>query len=281
VNVEMTRYWNEVSGPKWVALQELIDRQIAPLGERAIARAGLARGERVLDVGCGCGDTTLALAERVGASGAVLGLDLSGPMLSRARERAADAGRSNLRFLQADAQTVALEERFDVLFSRFGVMFFEAPEIAFANLRRALRPGARLAFVCWQALGKNPWMAIPLAAVAPFVTLPAPTPGAPGPFAFADPARVREILERAGFSDVGFESVEEVLVVGPGDLEGSVRFVLSMGPAAAALREAPDADALEQKATIAVRAALAPHLTPDGVRMSSASWIVTARNPEE
>jgi SAM-dependent methyltransferase len=235
----------------------------------------------VLDVGCGCGDTTLALAKRVGSSGSVLGLDISGPMLSRARERAAAGGLTNLRFQQADAQTVTLEERFDVLFSRFGVMFFEMPDIAFANLRRALRPGARLAFVCWQPLGKNPWMAVPLAAVAPLVTLPPPTPGAPGPFAFADPAHVRRILERAGFSDVGFEAVEEVLDVGPGDLDGSVRFVLALGPAAAALREAPDAAALEQKATIAVRAALAPHMTPDGLRMSSASWIVTARNPKE
>jgi SAM-dependent methyltransferase len=281
VNVEMTHYWNEVSGPKWVALQELIDGQIAPLGERAIVRAALKHGGKALDVGCGCGATTLALAERVGPAGSVVGLDLSAPMLSRARERAAAAGLSNLRFVQADAQTVTLEERFDVLFSRFGVMFFEAPEIAFANLRRALRPGARLAFVCWQALGKNPWMAIPLGAVAPLVTLPMPAPGAPGPFAFADPAHVRRILEHAGFADVTFEDVEEALIVGPGDLDGTVRFVLAMGPAAAALRTAPDADALAEKAAVAVRAALAPYLTPDGVRMSFASWIVTARNPKE
>jgi SAM-dependent methyltransferase len=280
-NAEMVRYWNEVSGPKWVALQELIDRQIEPLGERAFARAALTPGERVLDVGCGCGSTTLAAAERVGPSGEAFGVDLSAPMLARARERSNAAGLERVRFAQADAQTALLPQGFDVLFSRFGVMFFESPEAAFANLRRALRPGGRLAFVCWQEIQRNPWMVVPVGAVAGLLPLPAsPPPGAPGPFAFADTARVSGILESAGFAQIAFESVEEMLSVGPGDLDGTARFLLSMGPAATLLREAQGDPALEERAFEAVRAAIAPHLTPDGVRMASASWIVTARNPE-
>jgi SAM-dependent methyltransferase len=280
-NAEMIRYWNEVSGPRWVALQGVIDRQIAPLGARALEAARLRPGERVLDVGCGCGDTALAAAARVGPAGEVLALDLSAPMLARARERAREAGVASVRFEQADAQTATLPRRFDVLFSRFGVMFFESPEAAFANLRRALRPGGRLAFVCWQEIARNPWMLTPLAAVAPLLTLPPPpAPGAPGPFAFADSARVARILEGAGFVDVGFEGVLETLSVGPPDLDGAARFLLSMGPAAAALHEASDGPEKAAQAEQAVRAAIAPYLTPDGVRMPSASWIVTARNPE-
>ncbi len=279
-NAEMIRYWNEVSGPRWAALQHVIDRQIAPLGERALKAARLQAGERVLDVGCGCGDTTLAAAARVGDAGEVLGIDLSAPMLARARERVREAGAANVRLEQTDAQTAALGQVFDVLFSRFGVMFFDAPEKAFTNLRRALRPGGRLAFVCWQELGRNPWMFVPLAAVAPLLPMPPPPlPGAPGPFAFADPVRVRSILEAAGFAEVGFESVLETLAVGPPDLDAAARYLLAMGPAAAALRAAPVSPEREAQAEQAVRAAIAPHLTPDGVCMPSASWIVTARNP--
>lgn len=279
-NAEMIRYWNEVSGPKWVALQEIIDRQIAPLGERALTRAALARGERVLDVGCGCGASSLAAARQVGPGGSVLGVDLSAPMLARATERAAQEGLTNVRFLQADAQTESLPERFDVLVSRFGVMFFDEPPLAFANLRRALRPGGRLSFVCWQALGRNAWMSVPLAAVATVLPLPPPpAPDAPGPFAFADADRVRGILQQAGFEDVAIEGAEDRLAVGPGDLEGAVGFLLSMGPAAVLLRQSPDAASRQAAVESAVREALRSHLTPSGVVMPSASWIVTARNP--
>lgn len=281
VNAEMIRYWNEVSGPRWVALQTVIDRQIAPLGERAFEAARLRPGERVLDVGCGCGTTSLAAAARVGPTGEVLALDLSAPMLARARERAREAGVANLRFEQADAQTATLPRVFDVLLSRFGVMFFESPETAFANLRRALRPGGRLAFVCWQEIGRNPWMLVPLAAVAPLLTLPPPPPpGAPGPFAFADPARVSGILEGAGFVEVDFEPFLKTLSVGPPDLDDAARFLLSMGPAAAALHQAPEGPDRQAQAEQAVRAAIEPYWTPEGVRMPSASWIVTARSPE-
>lgn len=281
-NAAMHHYWNEVSGPRWVRVQDVIDRQIAPLGERALAAAQLSSGERVLDVGCGCGQTTLRAAAHVGEAGEVLGIDLSAPMLARARERAREMGVTNVRFEQADAQTASLPQHFDVLFSRFGVMFFDAPEAAFTNLRRALRSGGRLAFVCWQALTRNPWMLVPLTAVAPLVPLPAPPPpGAPGPFGFADAARVTRILEEAGFVDVGVESVEETLLVGPPDVNDAARFLVAMGPAAAALADAALTPEKQSQVEQAVRQAIEPYLTPDGVRMPSASWIVTALSPQE
>jgi SAM-dependent methyltransferase len=242
-----------------------------------MARAALQPGERVLDVGCGCGDTTVELARRVAPGGSVLGIDISAPMLARARQHAAAEG-VTARFELADAQTQALPPAsVDVLFSRFGVMFFADPVAAFTNLRGALRRGGRLAFVCWQSLPENPWMFVPLgAALQHLPPPPLPAPDAPGPFALADATRVRAILERAGFRDVGSESVNETLRIGAGGgLGETVEFMLQMGPTAAALREAAD-PTLMPRVTDAVREALAPYVTPRGIYMPSASWIVTA-----
>jgi SAM-dependent methyltransferase len=276
-NAEQIKYWNEVSGPKWVALYDLVNAQIAPLGIRAMERAALRAGEHVLDIGCGCGGTTIELARRVGPAGTATGIDISSVMLERARASAAAAGVANLRFENADAQTHGFPRHsLDVLYSRFGVMFFTDPAAAFGNLRAALRPGGRLAFVCWQSVQQNPWMFVPLMVAAQHIALPAPPPpGAPGPFAFADPERVRGILSDAGFGDIAFEEVNETLTVaGGGDLDQTVNFLLQMGPTGSAMREA----AQDKLATVmaAVREALTPFVTAQGVRMASAAWIVTA-----
>ena len=277
-NAEQIRYWNETIGPRWIEQEALLDAQIAPLGLAALERAGVAAGERVVDVGCGCGQTSLQLAERVGPGGAVLGVDISSLMLGRARERAKDL--AQLRFENADAQTHRFAERFDLVFSRFGVMFFADPTAAFANLRAALRPQGRLAFVCWQGIERNPWLLVPLRALAGIVELPAPPPpGSPGPFAFADPERVRGILGAAGFGDVLLTPLAGDLAIGAGgDLERAVRFAMQMGPASALLREA--GDAVRERARDAIRAALAPLVTPTGVRADYAAWVVTARSGE-
>jgi SAM-dependent methyltransferase len=276
-NAQQIEYWNEQAGPKWVTLQALIDEQLAPLGRRAMERAAIVPGERILDVGCGCGQTTLELARRTGRGGAVTGIDISAVMLDRARALARDA-EENLRFEQADAQTHAFPAAaYDLLFSRFGVMFFADPPAAFANLCRALRPGGRVAFVCWRALPENPWMAVPLAAALQHIPPPSMlAPDAPGPFAFADPERVRGILMHAGFGGATLEPLDETVTIGGGgDLERTVQFLLQMGPTAAAVREAgPETAAVVAGA---VRDALRPYHGPDGVRMASASWIVTAR----
>jgi SAM-dependent methyltransferase len=277
-NDEQATYWNETAGPKWVALQATLDGQIGPLGRLAIERLAPRAGERVLDVGCGCGDSALDLARRVGPTGTVLGIDLSAVMLARARERAAAAGLAHVAFVQGDAQTYDVAETaFDAVFSRFGVMFFADPTAAFRNLRRALRPGGRLAFVCWQSLFDNPWMLEPLVAVSQHVPLPPPpAPDAPGPFSFADLGRVRRILDDAGFGDVHLEPRHETLVVGGGrTVDEAVEFLLQMGPTAIALRDVDPAVLPAVRAS--VRAALDRWAGPDGVRMPSASWIVTAR----
>ena len=277
-NAEQIAYWNEQSGPKWVARQALLDAQLAPFGAAAMDTGRIAAGDRVLDVGCGCGDTTLALGRRVGTGGRVVGIDISAPMLARARERAAQAGAANVEFVEADAQTHAFPPAsVDCLFSRFGVMFFADPTAAFRNLRGALAPGGRVVFACWQKLAENPWMLVPLMAAAPHVTMPTPpAPDAPGPFSFADRARVEAILGGAGFADVALQSFEPEMVIGGGTLDAAVEFLLQLGPMAAVFREPANAGAMPA-VTAAVRESLRPYTTARGVVMASKAWLVTAR----
>jgi len=277
-NAEQITYWNDTAGPKWVAYEDLLDTQIRTLGESAMDRVGIRPGDRVLDVGCGTGQTSIELARRVGTGGAVTAIDISGPMLARARARGEGTAQP-IEFLEADAQTHRFAPTsFDVCFSRFGIMFFAGPDAAFANLRNALRPAGRLGFVCWQPLRDNPWMLVPLTAAAQHITLPPPpAPDAPGPFAFADQSRVRGILERAGFEDVTFQDHRTTLTIGgDGPLEQAVGFLLEgVGPTSAAMRQADP----ELRATVAaaVREALRPYHTPQGVRMACATWLVSAR----
>lgn len=274
-NEGQVAYWNDAAGRTWASLQDSIDRQIRPLGLAAMDRLDPRAGETLLDVGCGCGDTSLELARRVGPEGEVLGLDISGPMLEVARRRAAEAGAEGLEFRQADAQTAALPGGRDAVFSRFGVMFFSDPAAAFANLRRSLRPGGRLAFVCWRPLAENLWMRLPAEAAAGLVpAAPPPEPGAPGPFAFADPDRVRGILAEAGFSGIDITPHDEA--IGGHDLEGTVEMSFRVGPLGAILRERPDlAPVLRDR----VREAVSPWMRGEAVYMPSATWMVTARNP--
>lgn len=280
-NAQQIEYWNEVSGDRWVEMGDVIDAQLAPLGQAAMDRAGLERGDRVLDIGCGCGQTTLELAARVGDAGSVLGLDISGPMLARAANRAREENVSNARFEQADAQVFDFGEgEFDRLFSRFGVMFFASPGDAFTNLWSSLRPGGRMTFVCWQRLDLNPWMHLPILAAAKHLPPggPPPEPNAPGPFAFADVDRVRGILGDSGFTKIEHESFERDLLIGGGaPLDETVRFLAQLGPAAAALREATP----ELKNTVIseIHTAIEGFHQDEGVRMPSATWIVSAERP--
>jgi SAM-dependent methyltransferase len=273
-NAAQAAYWNEIAGRSWAEFQEGLDRQVEPLGLRAMAALAPAPGERILDIGCGAGQTSLKLAQAVGAGGEVLGVDISEPLLAVARRRI--AGTPGIEVLQADAQTFAFAPAaFDAAFSRFGVMFFADPAAAFANILRALKPGGRLAFVCWRTPAENPIMRLPMEAAGSLVPAPAPSePGAPGPFAFADPDRVRGILASAGYTSVEVAAHDEK--VGSGDLQTALALALRIGPLGAILRENPG---LREAAAPRVRAALAEHDGPDGPMLDAAVWIVTARSP--
>jgi SAM-dependent methyltransferase len=272
-NAAQIDYWNGPAGQVWVEAQARLDRMMRPLTERLVDAASVDPGQRVLDVGCGCGETSLALAAR-GAR--VLGVDVSEPMLARARERS--GGIDEIVFARADAATHPFEPEHDLLFSRFGVMFFADPLAAFGNLRGALRPGGRLLFLCWQAARENPWMALAGRAVQPFLPPPEtpPDPRAPGPFAFAEEAWVREILAGAGFLETTVEAVTPTLHLAD-DLEEALAFQQQVGPLARALAEldGPTRD----EALAAAREALAPHVTEVGLRLGGACWLVSARAP--
>ncbi|MBW8812356.1 MAG: methyltransferase domain-containing protein [Caulobacterales bacterium] len=272
-NAAQAEYWNDGAGPTWVEMQAPLDRQLQPLGRLAMAALSPRPGERILDIGCGAGETTLELADRLQPGGLATGLDISATLLALARRRA--AGRSGVEFLEADAQTHPFAlGGYDAVFSRFGVMFFADPAAAFANLRRALKPGGRLAFVCWRTPAENEVMTLPMVAASAFLPPPPPAePGAPGPFAFADPERVRGILRAAGFADVDLAPHD--LKIGAGSLEDALGLALRVGPLGAALREHPDK---RERVVDAMRAALATRDGPDGVKLQSATWVVTARN---
>jgi len=277
-NKEQIDYWNAETGQKWSEMYPFIDALIGPLGRMAMERLGDLDGQRALDIGCGCGEATLELARRVGRSGRVTGLDISAPMLAIAEKRAAEEGLDQADFERADAQTHAFPPAArDALFSRFGVMFFADPTTAFANLRKALRPGGSLAFVCWRAMQENEWMLVPLRAALEHVPPPTPPPpDAPGPFAFADADRVCGILSGAGFGDIAIDRIDEPLTSG-GDLDSTAEFLVKLGPTGRLLREADPS--LLPKVVDSVRRALEPYQSDEGIRTQSSAWIVTARNP--
>lgn len=267
--------WNGAVGERWAAEQQSLDVLIQPFGDAALAAANAGPGEKVLDIGCGCGETSLTLARAVGPSGEVLGVDVSGPMLRVARNRA--AGLSNITFMEADASQAPLPTGFTLLFSRFGVMFFDKPTEAFARMGKALTPEARLAFVCWQPAALNPWATVAARAALEAAGLPAPQtdPRAPGPFAFADAEYTAGILERAGFSHVTAAPVEAPMRLGATVPEAALS-ALKVGPAARIAREAgPDAF---PKLLAAVEGALSNHASPSGeVLLTGRTWVFTAR----
>lgn len=276
-NAEQIRYWNDIMGPQWAAVDDILSAQIRPLGLAALKRLDPQSGERVIDIGCGCGETTAEIARRVGLGGRVVGVDISEPLGVKARKVTAEFPNVEIRI--ADAQTSALEsEAFDALFSRFGVMFFADPVAAFANLRSSLRVGGRISFVCWREISENLWMTIPAMAVMQHIPVKRPDPNAPGPFAFADIDRLHKILESAGFQNVQHEALSESLFVAGGEpLDGAVELLMRIGPTGAALREAnPGADVVTA-IRASIREAISPFETPEGVRMPSAAWVVTAQ----
>jgi ubiquinone/menaquinone biosynthesis C-methylase UbiE len=274
---DQIEYWNTEAGRAWTARQESWDTAMKPFSDASLIRAQVAAGERVIDIGCGCGATSLQLAQLVGPKGKVLGVDVSKPMLDRAKQRG--AGNPVLSFAEADATTYAFERgAADLLFSRHGVMFFAEPERAFANLRSALKPSGRLAFSCFRSPKENGLITTILNTVAPFVPpLPKMNPDDPGPFAFQDPERVKRILTAAGFKSVQLEPVDVQSDISNGKgMDEALVNAMEIGPASRALSGA-SADT-RAKAEAALRTAFTP-LQKDGkVLLGAGLWIVTAKN---
>jgi ubiquinone/menaquinone biosynthesis C-methylase UbiE len=274
-NEDQIKFWNEKAGRDWTDLQERMDANLSGIHDAVIDFAAPAPGMAILDVGCGTGATSMALARIAGLDGSVTGLDVSKPMLGLARRRAAQAG-LEIAFVEGDAAGQPFTPTYDLVFSRFGVMFFDDPVAGFANIKTALKPGGRLAFVCWRTPPENPWASAPLAAARPFLPdQQPPDPLAPGPFAFSDSERVKDILDKAGFRDVTVRKYDGVMCMGQ-DIATVAAQTLRIGPLSRALGEADDAT--RARIVEAVRAALEKFREPSGeIAPPTACWLVGAR----
>lgn len=274
VNVDEREFWSDEGARQWVEHGERWETMNAPFGAAMFDAVALRPGERVLDVGCGFGSTTVEAAERVAPDGAVLGVDISAEMLARARERT--TGLANVTLLEADAQVHPFEPAScDVVISRFSVMLFDDPVAAFANLHRSLRPGGRLACVCWQGPLETGWIAVAMGAAVPIVGRPPDLgePGTPGPFAFSEDDRTRRLVEAGGFENVSIEPVTRPQRIAD-DPDDAVKFVLSLSESQQMLDGAPDD--VRAKTTEAVRDAYAQYTSPHGVVADATAWLITA-----
>ena len=274
-NQEQREFWSDIKGDLWVTLQPRIDTMLATFGDKALDTLNPQSGERILEIGCGTGTTTLALGEQVGASGEILAADLSRPMLNKAIERANVSAEHSITFVEADAQVHNFPTAaFDAVYSRFGVMFFDNPVAAFRNIRKAVRPGGRMAYVCWADRKANPWIRIPAGAAKAFLDLPAPPPDdAPGQFSMENEHRVQQILHDAGWSDIGLERFTVNGSIGSNAADAA-SFITKMGPMSEPFALA-DSDT-QNKTLQVIEEALTPYSNDSGVTLGFSTWIVSA-----
>lgn len=273
-NTEMAAAWDGAEGAEWARDWERYDRAVAGHHARLMAAAAIEPADRVLDVGCGNGETSRAAARLAGA-GSVLGVDLSSSMLERARALAGAEGLTNVAFEHADAQVHPFTPgAFDVVVSRFGTMFFADPLAAFTNLARATRPGGRVVMVAWQSLAANEWLREIRAALAAGRSLPTPPTGLPGPFAQADPDQVRSVLSGAGFDDIALQPTEEPFWIGSGT-DDAFAFMSTGGMARGMLQDLDEP--ARRRALDTLRATLDRYAGAGGVVLGSAAWLISAR----
>lgn len=266
------KFWNEQAGPLWVAFQEQLDFLMDPLGRELMDQAQVGSGEQVLDVGCGCGSTSIELAHRVGPTGSVVGLDISAPMLERARQRC-----SVPEWVDGDASNQTFSRDFDLIYSRFGLMFFDQPESAFRHLRGLLRASGRLAFLCWRSLSLNTFFHLGLQAAKPYVSLPEPTPHhLPGPFSLAPEGKIEQLLHQTGWKGIEVIPCDRHICLD--GIENTADFLLKIGPVAPVVRES------EPFIVDKIRQRLAELLTDlerdahDRVLLPVATWLVTGKS---
>ena len=281
-NDEFVAFWNDVLVTKFERFRNILMGGMSYHSDTPLRDLCLAEGAKVLDVGCGWGDTALALAKKVGISGSVTGLDCCNAFLEKGRSDAAAAKVDNLRFITADVQNYPFEPEFDLCFSRFGMMFFGNPVAAMRNIHRALKPGGELLFVTWRKLEENPWLSAGKETILQFL----PPPGddaqvcGPGPFSMSNPEVVTRQLESAGFTDISVEAIDGPVTAG-NSLEQAIEFQLAIGPAGEIFREAGEmAEHRRTRIEHAMRQNLSPYQDSDGkVIMNSASWAYRCRKP--
>ncbi len=278
---EFVRFWNEILVPKFVKYKHVL---VGGLGKHSAAifpKLEVNPGEKVMDAGAGFGDTAIMLAKRVGPEGHVDAIDCCDAFLDYGRDDATAAGVGNVTFIEADIQFTPFQPEYDLVFSRFGTMFFENPVAAMKNMRRALKPGGRFTMIVWRDVADNPWLGAAKAVALKHLPQPgedARTCG-PGPFSMADQELVTAQMKAAGYTDIVFERVDAPVRMGD-NIDDAIGFQLALGPAGEVYREAGDrAEAAHDALVADLTALLAPHVTEDGVYMESSSWVVSARNP--
>jgi len=282
-NAEAIQAWDGPLYDRFVRFRHIVTTGLGAHGDAALRLAPPLAGQRVLDIGCGFGDTTQELARLVGPEGEAVGVDAAARFIETATQEAQEAGVANARFAVADVETTPFQERFDYAFSRFGTMFFANPVAALRNVRQALVPGGRLTMVVWRRRIDNDWLYRAQTIVEQMIERPQeydePTCG-PGPFSMADADTTSDIVQRAGFADVALQRCDLPILVG-GDVSEAVELAMSLGPAGELLRLAGERAAhLHEEVDAALRAAYAELDGPDGVRASASTWIVTAAAPE-
>ena len=278
VNKNQKDFWSGKGGDIWVERQNAMDTMLSPLGEAALNKLNFNEEENVLDVGCGCGNTTLNIAKRIGPSGNVTGLDISEPMLKRAKESAVEMSITNTIFKCVDVQTEDLGDQiYSAAFSRFGVMFFEDSIAAFKNINKSLISGGYLSFVCWQSPAVNPWQSLFIQEVKKFLDLPSPPPRSPGPFAFMESEYVSSILEESKFQDITIEGHEaEVNMFSGRSLSDSVKDYISINPVVTQMLKESSENQIAEIVNSGIEA-FSPYYSEKGLIFPSATWLVTAR----
>lgn len=284
VDTAFVQFWNDVLAPKFIRFKHILVGGLTQHSETVFPSLNVRKGDRVLDVGCGFGDTTVKLAELVGSSGEVVGVDCCDAFLAYATKDAADRGLKNVSFIRGDAEIALPTSQFDFVFARFGTMFFANPVAGLRNMRKALRPGGRMVHIVWRNRADNPWLSMAKGVVLQFL----PEPGAdaqtcgPGPFSMSNETTVRMMMTSAGYEQIEFRRVDAPVLIGA-DVADAVAFQLAIGPAGEVFREA-GREAEEKRGQIEAALAEAINrqkISTEGIVMDSSSWVISAINPEQ
>ncbi len=280
-STEFVDFWNDILVPKFVKYRHILVGGLSHHSAQILPTLEVKEGGRVVDVGCGFGDTAIQFAHRVGSTGSVLGIDCCDAFLQIARQDAAAAGVDNVEFVEADVQLYPFEPEFDFCFSRFGTQFFENPVAGLKSMRRSLKPGGIMTMIVWRVIEDNPWLGLPKEIIMRYL----PPPGedgrscGPGPFSMASQDMVTKQLEIAGYTGIEFERVDAPLMVGESP-DDAVAFQLALGPAGEVYREAgEEAERKHDEIQAALESELSRYATDEGIVMDSSSWKITARNP--